>query len=121
MPIQTLSSVSEANDIDAVKGQLLAKIEQESLKRRQIAADVDADFDDDFESVEEAAENERILSLEEFQRFADATKEIKLERLIQVKQPKQSVFLCYLESTFLSFDEASFRRVELLIFVIVKN
>ena len=40
----------------------------------------------DFFEVEEAAEKARIQSLEEIQRIIDQTKEIKLERLIQVSK-----------------------------------
>ena len=88
MPIQTVSTVGVVDDDDdqTSKKQLLAKIEREAaLKQCAAAAVDDDDFEEDFLAAEEAAEKERVRSLEEFRRMAELTKEVKLDKLIQVR------------------------------------
>ncbi len=43
------------------------------------------DFDDDFLALEEAAEKERLKSLQEYKKLAEKTKNVRLDKLIQVK------------------------------------
>lgn len=44
------------------------------------------DFDEDFLALEEAAENERLKSLQEYKKLAEKTKNVRLDKLIQVSQ-----------------------------------
>ena len=44
------------------------------------------DFDEDFLALEEAAENDRLKSLQEYKKLAEQTKNVRLDKLIQVNQ-----------------------------------
>lgn len=81
MPIQTVSG-GVVDDDQTSKKQLLAKIEKEVLKPFVLDDD---EFEEDFLAVDEAAERERVRSLESFRRMAELTKEVKLDKLIQVR------------------------------------
>ena len=82
MPIQALCSVSIGSEEENAKKQLLDRIQNEVYKKSIVNQNEDSD--DDFMALEESSDKERLQSLEEYRRIAEQTREVKLERLIQV-------------------------------------
>ena len=84
MPIQALSSVSIGSDDERAKKQLLDRIQNEVYTKK--IDNRNEDSDDDFMALEESSEKERLRSLQEYRDIAEQTREVKLERLIQVNK-----------------------------------
>jgi hypothetical protein len=84
MPVQAFTTVCIADDEVSAKKELLARIEKEAFKPSANTDDLEQDLDQDFEALEAASEIERLRSLEEYQKLADQTRTVRLEKLIQV-------------------------------------
>ena len=85
MPVQSLAAVCIADDEVIAKKELLARIEKEAFKPSANTDDLEQDLDQDFLALEEASKVERIRSLEEYQKLADQTRSVRLDKLIRVR------------------------------------
>ena len=85
MPVQALAAVCIADHDVSAKKELLARIEKEAFKPSANTDDLEQDLDQDFLALEEASEIERLRSMEEYQKLADQTRSVRLDKLIQVR------------------------------------